>query len=98
MMRDVSCGFKSLPDMTEWRHGGSIVQNAVASSIYSLAAAEKLKFSFNTVALNYNLAEALEIMAPGSSHYIVEYKTTPPALTGLRRVAAWKSPPKGRRC
>lgn len=85
--------------MTEWRHGGSIVQNAVASSIYSLAAAENLKFSFNTVALNYNLAEALEIMALGSSHYIVEYKTTTLlALTGLGRVAARQSPLKGRRC
>lgn len=97
-MRDVSCGFKSSPVMTEWRHGGSIVQNAVASSIYSLAAAENLKFSFNTVALNYNLAEALEIMALGSSHYIVEYKTTLLALTGLGRVATRQSPLKGRRC
>lgn len=84
-----------MPVMTERRHGGSIVQNAVASSIYSLAAAEELKFSFNTVALNYDLSEALEIMVPVSSHYIVEYKMTPPALTGLRRVAAWQPPLKG---
>lgn len=98
MMREMSRGFKSMPVMTEWRHGGSIVQTAVASSIYSLAAAEKLKFSFNTVALNYNLSQALEIMAPVSSHYIVEYKTTPPALTGLRQVTAWQYPLKGGRC
>lgn len=52
--------------MTECLCGGSIVQNAVPSSIYGLVARENLKFSFNAVALNYNLSEALEIMAPVS--------------------------------
>lgn len=57
---------KSMPVTIECLRGGSIVWNAVPSSIYSLVAKENLKFPCNAVALNYNLAEALEIMAPVS--------------------------------
>lgn len=57
---------KSMPIMTECLRGGSIVQNAVLSSTYSLAARENLKFSFNAITLSYNLSEALEIIAPMS--------------------------------
>lgn len=60
------CAVQSMPIMTEYLHGGSIVWNVVPASIYSLSAEEKLKFSFSAVALNYNISEALEIMEPVS--------------------------------
>lgn len=58
---------KSMPIMTECLRRGSIVQNTVLSSIGSFTARKTfLKISFNAIALNYNLAEALATRVPMS--------------------------------